>query len=51
MATLTKENSPAARPTAKEPTSGEMERFMTASGTRDRSKAMESGKVSMGTPI
>jgi hypothetical protein len=51
MATLIKENSPGAKLTAKEPTSGGMEKSMTASGTRDRRKAMESGRASMGTPI
>jgi len=50
-ATLTKENSPAAKLMAKEHTSGGTERSMTASGTRDRSRATESGKVSMETPI
>ena len=49
--TLIKASSVGAKPTEKEPTSGEMEKCMTVSGTKGRSPATESGRASMGIPI
>jgi len=51
METLTKVSLQVAKLMEKEPISGEMERSMMESGTKDRSQAMVSGKASMGIPI